>query len=272
MLVEQDELSGGAPGCDFPLYAGPDRKPRAKFLEVAGPRLVAACIGLAASTGCGGRSPLFLGAAGVGTADVPCAPDAAVEPAAGCGAAAPPAASPPPLVSENDAGFTAPDASVSPDGGIDLRTACLVSENKLVIAGNDFIYTGPPLVVEGGGTWAMWVAADGEGWPSYVQIVAGEFALNFATISRNTPLAVGLYTGAQAPSSISNAPGLSIQAGDRGCDTDTGQFEILQVELAPSDWAVGDAGRVQSLTATFEHYCDGAPTPDVGCVHISSLE
>jgi hypothetical protein len=254
----------------------PYRSPRAgeefgRRRASAGPGLVAAFLGLAALTACGGRSSFFLDAVGAGGTDLPCAPDAAVDPAAGCGMAAPPVSSPPPLVSENDAGLTAPDASPSPDGGIDLSTACLVSENKLVIEGNDFIYAGPPLVIEGGGGWAMWVAADGEGWPSYVQIVAGEFALKFSTISRNTPLAVGLYTGAQAPSSISDAPGLSIESGDRACDIDTGQFQILQVALTPSD-STGDAGSVQSFTATFEHYCDDAPTPEVGCVHVSALE
>ena len=64
--------------------------PRAAFLLVVWivlSSLSAAAATVPMSTGCGGRFSLFLGAAGAGTADVPCAPDAAVDPAAGCGAA-----------------------------------------------------------------------------------------------------------------------------------------------------------------------------------------
>ncbi len=108
------------------------------------------------------------------------------------------------------------------------------------------------------------------GGTSYVQIFGGDFELSFATVSRDAPLAVGVYTGAQRPSSISNAPGLAIGAGDRGCNSDTGQFEILEVKMTPSSQS--GVGSVQSFTATFEHYCDGAMTPEVGCVHVAAGE
>ena len=75
--------------------------------------------------------------------------------------------------------------------------------------------------------------------------------LDFAA-PNNQPLTVGTYTGAaRFPFQASNQPGLAIYGDGRGCNTDTGSFQVLEV-------AYGANNTITAFDATFEQHCEGA--------------
>jgi hypothetical protein len=65
----------------------------------------------------------------------------------------------------------------------------------------------------------------------------------------NTPLSPGTYTGATRYPFNSPGPGLSVYGDGRGCNTDTGQFTVLQIRTS--------GGAVTQFWATFEQHCEG---------------
>jgi hypothetical protein len=172
----------------------------------------------------------------------------------------------------DDAGVGTPDASASDDGGgdasVDVQTACLVGDDIFVIAGDDYIHSGPPLVIEGGAGWRVDIQQQVNGLPSFLNIDIGiNWTANFSTASLGVPLLPGTYTNIErAEFTDPNRAGLDVFGDGAGCDTDTGQFTVIDME-ASSD----DAGTVtlKSFTATFEQHCEGGPQYNVGCVHVS---
>ena len=86
----------------------------------------------------------------------------------------------------NDVDASNPDSSTtndasSGDSGVSdgiggdaasfVETACLVDDNIFVLAGDDFIHTGPPLIIRGGAArWGIHTYALSNGLPSYVDV------------------------------------------------------------------------------------------------------
>jgi hypothetical protein len=187
-------------------------------------------------------------------------------------------------------------AEAGGDAGIDVTTACLVNDDIFVIAGSDWVHSGPPLVIEGGTGWSVDVTDDATGRPDRVAVgIGANWGAVFSTIALGTPLAVGTYTGAERESfEDPNHPGLSVSGDGAGCNTLTGQFEVLSITVAPDDAGTSsdagastdasisldagvstDAGAPTdgavphfSFTATFEQHCEGGSAFNVGCVHV----
>jgi hypothetical protein len=75
--------------------------------------------------------------------------------------------------------------------------------------------------------------------------------LDFAA-PNNQPLTVGSYTGAaRFPFQASNQPGLAIYGDGRGCNTDTGSFQVLEITY-------GANNDITAFDAHFEQHCEGA--------------
>lgn len=75
--------------------------------------------------------------------------------------------------------------------------------------------------------------------------------LDFAA-PNNQLLTVGTYTGAaRFPFQSSSQPGLSVAGDGRGCNTLTGNFQVLEVSY-------GAGTTINSFDATFEQHCEGA--------------
>jgi hypothetical protein len=73
--------------------------------------------------------------------------------------------------------------------------------------------------------------------------------LDFAG-GNNEPLHMGLYKGATRFPFNSTGPGLDVSGNGRGCNTLTGEFNVLQVEYGPT-------GIPTTFWATFEQHCEG---------------
>lgn len=75
--------------------------------------------------------------------------------------------------------------------------------------------------------------------------------LDFAAPS-GQPLAVGTYTGAaRFPFEAPTQPGLSVVGDGRGCNTDSGDFTVLEISY-------GTDSNIASFDATFEQHCEEA--------------
>jgi HYR domain-containing protein len=69
------------------------------------------------------------------------------------------------------------------------------------------------------------------------------------------PLQVGSYTDAERyPFQSPGHPGLSIDGDGRGCNTDFGQFDVNDIQYAPS-------GELLVFDATFEQHCESPTAP-----------
>jgi hypothetical protein len=78
------------------------------------------------------------------------------------------------------------------------------------------------------------------------------------------PLQTGSYTGAtRYPFNQPGEPGLSISGDGRGCNTLTGQFDINDVQFAPT-------GELLVFDATFEQHCEGNPAALFGRIRIEN--
>jgi hypothetical protein len=172
------------------------------------------------------------------------------------------------------------DASES-DGSdaasLDIATACLVSNNRFVIAGDDYIYSGPPLIFDGAPTDVGWniipstVNSDDNRLPSSIGVgppSVDNWLATFSTESLGQSLTVGTYTGAQLAGAAAPAhPGLDVHSINKpACDTVTGEFRVIELttDVAPSGVPI-----IKSFTATFVQHCNGGTASNVGCVHVS---
>jgi hypothetical protein len=78
------------------------------------------------------------------------------------------------------------------------------------------------------------------------------------------PLQVGSYTGAtRYPFNAANEPGLSIVGDGAGCNTLTGQFDVNDIQFAPT-------GELEVFDATFEQHCEGGPSALFGRIRIEN--
>ena len=79
-----------------------------------------------------------------------------------------------------------------------------------------------------------------------------------------SPLTVGNYTGAQrAPFRSGGAPGLEFSGSGRGCNTISGNFQVLDI-------AVDGSGQLQRLAVDFEQHCEGGTPALFGSVRFHS--
>jgi hypothetical protein len=170
-----------------------------------------------------------------------------------------------------DANVGGDEAGSGADAGIDIDSLCLVSDNKFVLAGDDFVHSGPPLIIEGG-SWFARVDNFTDGLPSGIALfIVENWTASFGTISLGKPLLPGVYLGAQrAGFQGPNRPGLDVSGDGRGCDEVTGQFRVIEMTAIPA----GNPGAwkpptLKSFTATFEQHCEGRPAFNIGCVHFA---
>jgi hypothetical protein len=172
-----------------------------------------------------------------------------------------------PTSTNGDAGTSDVDAADdSAPPSIDVSTACLVSDDKFVIAGNDYIHSGPPLVIEGGTGWYAGVSSMVNGEPSYVTIDIGfNWHAEFSTKSIGVPLSPGTYANAQrAAFTDPNHPGLDVSGDGAGCNMISGQFTVIDMSTA------ADASTtITSFTVTFEQHCEQGTNYNVGCIHFT---
>jgi hypothetical protein len=90
----------------------------------------------------------------------------------------------------------------------------------------------------------------------------GGWMIAFSSRQLGHPLAVGRYDNAMRfPFESSGHPGLDISGNGRGCNTETGWFEIESISGGPANSGFTE------LTATFEQHCEGAAPALRGCVH-----
>jgi hypothetical protein len=168
------------------------------------------------------------------------------------------------------------DASIAPDSNIDIDAACSgASGNLLVIAGNDWVYSGPPLSATGG-TWGVSAGADqATGMPNTLFFdifgsAEGDWTADFSTSQLGTPIQVGNYPNAErAPFATVGHPGLDVGGQGRGCDGIVGQFTVLDIEATPGDSEAGTHPTLHAFTATFQQSCEFGSPMDVGCIHFS---
>jgi hypothetical protein len=191
------------------------------------------------------------------------------------------------LPGERDSGET--DAP-SPDAGGYLSACSESLDDVFVIGGDDFVYSGSPLTLEGGAGWSVSYQSDpATGFPDAVSINIvsssdGDWDVELSTKQLGQPFATQTYADAQRdPFEAPGHPGLSVFGDGRACNTVTGSFQVLAIEVVPGDsGAPGDAGdasspvdaapppaQLRSFTATFEQHCEAGSMHDVGCVHVT---
>ncbi len=125
---------------------------------------------------------------------------------------------------------------------------------------------------EGGAGWQVEVFDVVDDLPSFIEIFVGtNWNAAFSTNSLGKPMAPGLYTGVErAEFTDPNVPGLDVTGDGYGCNSVSGQFQVVEITAIPADPEAGVANpTVKSSTATFEQHCEGGPAAAIGCVHVS---
>ncbi len=80
-----------------------------------------------------------------------------------------------------------------------------------------------------------------------------------------TQIKPGVYLNAERfPFQSAGKPGLSFSGSGRGCNTLTGQFEVLEV-------GYDEAGKLKSLGVNFEQHCEGGVPALYGSLYFNSL-
>lgn len=98
---------------------------------------------------------------------------------------------------------------------------------------------------------------------SLVSLSAGGFTYSFAAPDASV-LDVGMYEGAtRYPFNSGEEPGLSVSGNGRGCNTVTGNFEILEIHI-------NENGSVSNFAANFEQYCGVSESALFGVVRYNS--
>ena len=78
------------------------------------------------------------------------------------------------------------------------------------------------------------------------------------------PLQIGSYTNAERASfRTAGHPGLDISGDGRGCNTVSGQFDVTDLQFAPT-------GELLVFDATFEQHCEGGPAALFGRIRIEN--
>lgn len=87
-----------------------------------------------------------------------------------------------------------------------------------------------------------------------------DWSLDFGSTQLGVPLTPQVYDDAERDSFASPGhPGIDIGGDGRGCNTDTGRFQVEDLKVT--------GGKVTAFTATFEQHCEGASATLRGCVH-----
>jgi hypothetical protein len=110
----------------------------------------------------------------------------------------------------------------------------------------------------------------GDGQPDYLTVSFNGIGtnghwwyLNFGTNQAGKNLTPGLYTNAErAPFASAGHPGLDIYGDGRGCNTLTGSFRVLEIEVNPSNTL-----QVLRFTASFEQHCEGGSAALLGTIY-----
>lgn len=98
-----------------------------------------------------------------------------------------------------------------------------------------------------------------------VRVSAGEsWNLDFAAAG-DVPLTTGIYTDAtRFPFQPVTSNGLSVSGNGRGCNTLTGQFEVLSLSSLN--------GSPEQFSATFEQHCEGGTAALFGEIYVNALD
>lgn len=147
--------------------------------------------------------------------------------------------------------------------GIGSTAPCLTGGNTIFFSGDSGDYIHPGQATIKLGSWSasystsqVHVSVDptetGQGlwWDLYFDV----------SKLPNSTLTTQVYTDAQRwPFQSPGHPGIDISGDGRGCNTQSGSFQIH--ELATT------GARLDSFTATFEQHCEGGAAALRGCVH-----
>lgn len=178
------------------------------------------------------------------------------------GASSPPDSAEPPA--ERDAGASTADSSPPADAA----AACADGVNAFVIAGNDWVYSGPGFELKGGTGWVVTAAdLDDAGHPLTLSFSMGNnWQAKFSTHTVGTPIAIGSFKDAQRyPFEDPNHPGLDVSGDGRGCNEIAGDFTVTELAMGEQD---GGVPYVKSATVTFNQHCEGGSNATHGCVHV----
>jgi hypothetical protein len=155
-------------------------------------------------------------------------------------------------------------------------TVTLPPGNITVPSSGTFLYlNSQPGDYIGGGTEQLYTSADSNVTASLPQggnhfsasVIQGPYThwwyVDMAAAD-GQPLQIGSYTDAERyPFQSPGHPGLSIVGDGRGCNTNTGQFDVNDIQYAPT-------GELLVFDATFEQHCEGNPGALFGRIRIEN--
>jgi hypothetical protein len=171
--------------------------------------------------------------------------------------------SPHDLAAPGDAG-AAHDLGASPP---DLARGDMAVSAALCLTGGSVLYLdGDPgaYIFSGMQTTqvTLWSPINGDADTFWFESSPADWAIAFSSQQLGQPLAVGRYDNAMRhPFESAGHPGLDISGNGRGCNMETGWFEIESISGGPANTGFTE------LTATFEQHCEGGTPALRGCVH-----
>jgi hypothetical protein len=147
--------------------------------------------------------------------------------------------------------------TVSTPSGVGTAAPCLVGGNVLYFDGDpNYVFSGVQTVTAG--SWSGSLSTT----TAHVGVTPADSSQGLwwdvdLTAPDGNPLVVGVYENAQRwPFQAPTHPGLDVSGDGRGCNTVSGRFQVEELTAT-------------SLTATFEHHCEGGSAALRGCVHWS---
>ncbi|MFI5298475.1 MAG: hypothetical protein ACHREM_10275 [Polyangiales bacterium] len=154
--------------------------------------------------------------------------------------------------------------SIVAPSGVGSVDACAGPGTVAFLSGDatDFVHPGNE-TVSSGGTWSVSTLFGGEEFMIDFEgsdpTVGAFWMFEFGTNAIPAPFAVGTYTNAErAPFASAGHPGIDISGDGRGCNTDSGQFQVHEVTF--------DGTTLKSLLISFEQHCEGASSTLRGCL------
>jgi hypothetical protein len=148
--------------------------------------------------------------------------------------------------------------------GVGTASPCLVGGNILHFDGDsgDYVFSGLQTVTSG--SWS----ADGSASWAEIRLTPSDssqglwWTVDLVAADDQASLVTAIYEdGQRYPFQAPGHPGFDVSGDGRGCNTVSGRFQVEEY--------VFENGSPKSLTATFEHHCDGQPLALRGCVHWS---
>jgi hypothetical protein len=155
-----------------------------------------------------------------------------------------------------------PELELVQPAGVGSPAACLTGGNVMFFDGNDYIYNGLLTVTNavfattGSSTVDLQLAVN----PRDVS-QGSNWRLWFSSSELDQPLREQVYRMAErAPFASPGHPGIDIGGSGRGCNTISGEFEIVRLL-----WA---GNQLRELTIVFNQHCERGATSLRGCIHI----